>query len=164
MTDGPMGERTKLTLETARWDASQFRDEILRLRQELALHDAEDSERRELMPFKRMTLGELIAALRLLPEDAVVEGFHPEIFSYRGYYERNAVRKDEGYFNQAHVAARSLQEPIHGWKGGDYTVQHDELIYLVDSVSDTGPCFIGLAQNAENGRYRPVLLEEDWHF
>lgn len=111
--------------------------------------------------YTKMTLNDLIQGLRALPQEAMIQGFDPDIDSYRGYYERNAVAPAD-YKNQAHVVARSLSEQIGkyimGYKGGDYYVSGAEGIYLA-AYGDTGPCFVGL-EEVEPGVYEPVLVEE----
>ena len=118
------------------------------------------------MIYHRMTLGALIDELEDLDRlgDPLVQGLDGTVRSYRGYYERNATTP----CNSA-LAASVLVElyrsqiglPITGYKGGDYTVDPDQLIYYAD-YGDTGPCILGLERGAD-GVYRPVLLAEDWH-
>lgn len=117
--------------------------------------------------YKRMTLGEVIAALKALPEGSKVVGISETIFSYRGYYERNAVESDTSELDAHELAAgyeKQLGKAITGWKGGDYHVMDDELFYVVTSPRDTGPCVIGFELNAETGAHQPQLLEQDYHF
>lgn len=112
--------------------------------------------------YRKMTLGDLIAALEALPKESMVRGFDPEIDSYRGHYERNALAPEPTYRNQAHVVARNLREqigkPTEGYKGGDYSVQAGQGVYLAD-YGDTGPCFAGL-EEVEPGLYEPVLVDD----
>lgn len=115
--------------------------------------------------YKRMTLRELINALRALPEGAIVTGFDTDIESYRGYYERNAVEPDEGTIIPASLAAYELESQIGnsitGYKGGDYVISADELVYYA-SYGKTGPSIIGLESDGDF--YRLILLGEDYHF
>lgn len=115
--------------------------------------------------FERMTLGMLISALRGLPEGARVRGLGTVVDSYRGYYERNAI-EPQALWLDADILADTYQEqvgkPIMGYKGGDYNVDDDQLVYLA-GYGDTGPCIIGLHE-VESGLYEPVLLEHDCHF
>jgi hypothetical protein len=117
--------------------------------------------------YKRHTLGELINALRALPAGARVNGLDPDIHSYRGYYERNAVTPAWDFETDAHgladTYAKQIGEPIHGWNGGDYSISDSELIYLA-SPGDTGPAIIGLEADTASGVYEPVLLADDYHF
>lgn len=114
--------------------------------------------------YKRHTLGELIEALRALPANAMVHGLDLDVDSYRGYYDRNAIAP--GPSVNAHDLADTYTKQIgnltHGYKGGEYSVKADELVYYA-SYGDTGPSIIGL-EASDDGFYRPVLLAEDWRF
>lgn len=115
--------------------------------------------------YERMTLGMLIRALRNLPEGARVRGLGFSVNSYRGYYERNAIGPNtHGALASrlADIYEEQIGNPIEGYKGGDYNVSADELVYLAD-YGDTGPCIIGF-QEVESGLHEPVLLEQDYHF
>src|SRR5690242_13641828 len=85
-------------------------------------------ERRGLLMTKlysRMTLSDLIEALGALPDGALVRGITPSVHSYRGYYERNAVSPNSlvrGARELGEYLVGEIGKPIHGWKGGDYTV------------------------------------------
>ena len=111
--------------------------------------------------YTKMTLGDLITALRELPEGAKVRGFGPSIHSYRGYYERNALEPETFEMDAERTAdILSAQEGtlIHGWKGGEYYVSLTEGIYLAD-LGDVGPIFAGL-EATEDGVYEPILLDD----
>ncbi|AMS02724.1 hypothetical protein BJD55_gp042 [Gordonia phage Yvonnetastic] len=116
--------------------------------------------------YQRRTLNDLIAGLEMLPYDAPVRGLDGCVHSYRGYYERNATKDLRGGFRKAgDLAARyraSIGDPIHGWKGGEYKVQGEELIYYAD-YGDTGPCILGLEPN-DQGVYELILLADDHHY
>lgn len=117
--------------------------------------------------YRVLTLRDLIDKLRALPQGAMVNGMGWQIDSYRGYYERNAVEPGEfavppfatelasSYENQ-------IGKPIEGYKGGDYTVSDDELVYLAGD-GDTGPAIIGF-ENVYLNTWRPVLLAESWRY
>lgn len=111
--------------------------------------------------YRKMTLNDLIEALGALPDDAQVAGFNPEIDSYRGYYERNAVEPSAAVLN-AHEVALTLRaqegKPITGYKGGDYQVNELQGIYLAN-YGELGPCFCGLEQRRD-GVYEPVLIDD----
>lgn len=117
--------------------------------------------------YQRHTLGELITRLRELPADAEVDGLGDEVDSYRGYYERNAIYPARDNIQNPHVLAEKyaaqIGKPTVGWKGGDFRVADDQLVYLAQE-GDTGPAIIGLRQNPFTKVYEPVLLAEDWHF
>ena len=115
----------------------------------------------EFKTYKPLTLGELIEHLHSLG-DAKVSGLSGEVDSYRGYYERNATHYGKTR-KASKLAARyqaEIGKPIYGWKGGDYTVDSDELIYYAGR-GDCGPQICGFELGA-GGVYRPVLVEEVW--
>lgn len=116
----------------------------------------------ELKTYKPLTLGELIERLDSLGA-AEVRGLDGMVRSYRGYYERNATEPCD-WVRAASVLAENYSEaigsPITGYKGGDYTVNEDELIYYA-GYGDTGPQICGL-EIAADGIYQPVLVEEVW--
>ena len=115
--------------------------------------------------YQRMTLDDLIDALDKLG-DTPVRGLSGEVYSYRGYYERNATAPC-GLTHTGRLLAdlyrKQIGKDMQGWKGGDYRVDGGELIYYT-SQRDTGPCIIGLEQAGVDGYYEPVLLDEDRHF
>lgn len=108
--------------------------------------------------YEALTLGGLIDALTALG-DADVRGLDGCISSYRGYYERNATEPC-AFIHSASALAdwyrKEIGKDIYGWKGGDYTVSPDELVYYAGS-GDCGPNIIGL-ERAEDGVWEPVLL------
>ena len=89
------------------------------------------------------------------------------MYSYRGYYERNATYP---FGDHVRMGANELAEsyrsyigqPMMGWKGGDYIISEDELIYYADR-GETGPSIIGFHCD-HRGIWKPVLLEEDYHY
>lgn len=117
--------------------------------------------------YNRMTLGELITAIRALPDESSVTGIDNSVHSYRGYYERNAIdRVSSATWNAEDLAAdlaAEIGKDIHGYKGGDYSVDEDELVYLA-GYDETGPCIIGLAETDIAGHYEPIVLSQDYHF
>lgn len=118
----------------------------------------------DLKTYRRLTLGDLIEALDRLG-DATVEGLDGWVDSYRGYYERNATQPCSYQASAAVLASEyrsQVGKPITGYKGGDYTVSADELIYYA-AEGETGPAIIGL-EPSETGVYRPVLLGRDDHW
>lgn len=117
--------------------------------------------------YKRLTLNEVIAALRALPADAYVIGLGIDVDSYRGYYDRPAIEPDMGSRQRTHEQARILEmdlgKAVQGYKGGDYTIDGDKLLYCAH-YGHTGPNIIGFEMDASSGDYHPILLAEDWHF
>lgn len=95
--------------------------------------------------------------------DAQVRGLDGEIHSYRGFYERNATTPCEAVRSARELAAAYRDEvgkEIYGWKGGEYTVRLDELIYYAQP-GDTGPCLSALEPD-EDGVYEPVAVQGDF--
>ena len=114
--------------------------------------------------YHRFTLGDLISALEKLG-DAPVKGLTGEVYSYRGYYERNATEPTNEVY-PATTLANSYRSQIgnvmQGWKGGYYPVRQDQLVYYVGE-GDTGPVIIGI-ECGEDNVHHPVLLADDYHF
>ena len=115
--------------------------------------------------YKTLTLGELIPELREIGSGKV-RGLGAVIISYRGYYKRNAILKDDFECTGTELAdayERQIGKPIQGWKGGDYEVSSGENVYLVDSAWDIGPNVCGLIASTGEGCFEPVLVEvNDW--
>ena len=113
--------------------------------------------------YKPLTLGEFIAALEALGDQAQVRGFDGYVRSYRGYYERNATAPC-GLVHHADFLAeqyrREIGKDIRGWKGGDFTASLDELVYYAD-IGETGPQIVGL-RAGDDGVYEPILVKEVW--
>ena len=112
--------------------------------------------------YEALTLGEFIALLETLG-NAPVRGFDGKIHSYRGYYERNATTPAD-YVLAADTLANAYRaeigKEIHGWKGGDYTVKADELIYYT-APRDTGAAIAGLTPG-EDGIYEPIGVPTEY--
>lgn len=113
--------------------------------------------------YRPFTLGEMVEALRKMPEGSEVRGLDVSVYSYRGFYERNAVAwssKTRSTREVADLLESQYGNPTCGWKGGDYEVDPDELVYLAD-YGDTGPQIVGF-MFASDGVLEPVLVEEVW--
>lgn len=113
--------------------------------------------------YKPLTLGEFIAALEALGDQAQVRGLLGDIRSYRGYYERNALTPSEFVHHADFLAdlyRRQEGDDIRGWKGGDFKVSLDEQVYYAD-IGETGPQIAGF-QLADDGVYELILVEEVW--
>lgn len=114
--------------------------------------------------YERMTLADLIGQLEDINESPV-QGLSGNVFSYRGFYERNCTEPSERVATGAELAkeyANQVGQTMYGWKGGDFITEPDHLIYY-STERDTGPCVIGL-ECGDDGTYRPVLLAHDDHF
>lgn len=109
------------------------------------------------------TLGEFIAALEAMGDQAQVRGLSGHIRSYRGYYERNATAPC-GLVHHADFLAQMYRKDIgkdlHGWKGGTFTASVDELIYYAD-IGETGPQIVGF-RLGDDGVYELILVKEVW--
>lgn len=116
----------------------------------------------DLKTYKPLTLGELIDKLRELGESDV-RGLNGMVRSYRGYYERNATEPCD-WVRPASLLAEQYSDdigkPITGYKGGDYVVAADELVYYA-SYGESGPQICGL-ERSDDGVFQPVLCEEAW--
>ncbi len=84
----------------------------------------------------QMTLGALIDALKMLPEDAEISwdfGGHPgPANSYRGYYEQLAFEPDGGLSTvKAFLseAQNACGETFDGYKGGEYIMHRGTWIW-----------------------------------
>ena len=111
--------------------------------------------------YKTLTLGELIPELREIGSGKV-RGLGAVIVSYRGYYERNAILKDDFECTGTELAdayERQIGKPIQGWKGGDYEVSSSENVYLVDSARYIGPNVCGLIDATGEGHFEPLLVD-----
>ncbi|ANA86610.1 hypothetical protein PBI_CLUBL_112 [Gordonia phage ClubL] len=116
--------------------------------------------------YEPFTLGRLIKNLRDLPPDTEVRGLDGMVHSYRGWYERNATTPTGLVRTAAELAdfyQSEIGETMGGWKGGDYIISADELIYYAD-YGDSGPLIIGLEPVDHGGFMRsafsPVLLTD----
>lgn len=88
----------------------------------------------------QLTLGDLIAALEAAdPAQRVPLGF-TEPHSYRGYYDELAFEVTADVTVGAMLAdARSaLGATYQGWKGGDYPMDADTPVWLVEREGTTG--------------------------
>ncbi len=110
-----------------------------------------------------LTLQQIIDALRALPNDPKVYGIDGVLHSDRGYYERSASEQVD-WPTRAYVLADDLEaqigKPIHGWKGGEYTVRADLPVYIAE-YGKTGPAIGGIEQTTE-GRFEFVGIEDTW--
>lgn len=110
-----------------------------------------------------LTLAELIDDLRALG-DAEVEGLGLELDSYRGYYERSAVEPDPTSRRASDLAdsyVEQLGKATEGYKGGDFFIDRDKLVYLAHH-GFTGPNIIGLSKPRHGTVYEPIVCEERW--
>lgn len=113
--------------------------------------------------YKPFTLGEFIAALDALGDQAQVRGISGDIRSYRGYYERNATYPCNLVHHADFLAdmyRKQVGKDIRGWKGGDFQVSLDELIYYAD-IGETGPQIVGF-RRGDDGVYELILVKEVW--
>lgn len=110
-----------------------------------------------------LTLGEFIAALEALGDQAQVRGLNGDIRSYRGYYERNATAPCDLVHHADFLAKeyrREVGKDTFGWKCGTYTASEDELIYYAD-IGETGPQIVGF-RLGDDGVYELILVKEVW--
>jgi hypothetical protein len=112
--------------------------------------------------YEPMSLGELIARLEELG-DALVRGLDGSVHSYRGYYERNCTEPSSDTLTGASLAKAyrgEIGKEITGWKGGDFYVSADELIYYADT-GNTGPAICALEAEPD-GVYEVVAVVENF--
>ena len=82
-----------------------------------------------------MTLGQLVAFLRELPEAAMASPGFGRPHSYRGYYECVAFEPDEKGCTAAellHAAESAMGQTYSGWKGGSYTMDEGTECYIAE--------------------------------
>ena len=118
--------------------------------------------------YRIFSLDVLIQTLESLSEsdpEAVVVGLTGMVESYRGYYDRPATPPS----TEEHLASRLAEQysrqvggTMHGYKGGEYSVQGDVPVYYAEWGS-TGPNIIGL-QKFEDGKYHLILLDDRYHY
>lgn len=104
-----------------------------------------------MIEYRALELGEVISALRALPEGATVRGLDDgRLHGDRGYYVRSALdpASSDDVELDAHGLADRLEEQggkhIPGWKGGEYYVSM-ALPVAVAFEGDTGPYVAGFA-------------------
>jgi hypothetical protein len=118
--------------------------------------------------YRIKSLGEIIEFLRGTPASAYVVGFADdgEIYSDRGYYERNATAPSSVGIHRTHVLAdlfeSQIGKEIYGYKGGDYFVRSDMPVAYA-AWGDTGPYIAGFQVNPD-GNYEPVVIDESFWF
>lgn len=97
-----------------------------------------------------LTLGKLISALEAAPSDAVVEldcgGSPSKPHSYRGYYEDLAFEAAPSPITAEQFL--SLCRSVHnqvlgGWKGGDYLMDDDAVLWIANKGSSGGRAVLG---------------------
>ena len=113
--------------------------------------------------YKTLTLGEVIAELRALPEAAQVTDLDGDLHSYRGFYERSATAPDTMNWTAAALANHlegQIGDPIYGWKGGEYAVSENEPLHVAPHGA-TGPAICGF-EPVGDGVYEPVVITERW--
>jgi hypothetical protein len=108
----------------------------------------------------QLTLGNLIELLEKLdPKDKVQKLDEPH--SYRGYYTDLAFIRDE--YNLAPVGEvldilkSCVSKTYTGWKGGDYTMDENTPIWVVESEGRCGLKIVGLEPD---GAY---IFKDDIH-
>lgn len=115
--------------------------------------------------YSLLDLGEVIKALRELPEGSRVKGIESGVIhSDRGYYDRNAVTPSRETTWEPRILADQLASCIggvmYGWKGGEYPIRSDKPVAYADD-GDTGPYLAGFSE-IEPGLYRPVTIDTGW--
>jgi len=80
----------------------------------------------------QMTLGDLIAALEALPEDAEVDAI-ADATSYRGYYSDLSFERSAGKRKASELlgeAKSAMGEVFYGYKGGEYVMGKNTPIWV----------------------------------
>jgi hypothetical protein len=109
-----------------------------------------------------MTLGELIISLRRHGNLKMV-GLGNELFSYRGHYERSAVLVSRDPIRASDLADRyesQLGKEVMGYKGGDFIISADELVYVVSDERSTGNFVCDLAVGGDGMAH--LVTEPDY--
>lgn len=80
----------------------------------------------------QLTLGELIEALEAVDQDATLPYGFDKPHSYRGYYDELAfeLRHDIPVADALAAARSALGVVFQGYKGGDYRMDEDTLVWL----------------------------------
>lgn len=89
----------------------------------------------------QVTLGELIGSLEDLPSDLEVEKGIESPHSYRGYYTDLAFEPtgESTVGEMLKVAKSALHETFTGYKGGEYTMDEDAVIWVSREGSTGNP-------------------------
>ena len=96
----------------------------------------------------QMTLGELIAALKGLPSDQVIDGF-TRPHSYRGYYSDLAFEPSEEKMmvkNLLVMVEPCLGRTFQGYKGGDFTM-HKSTPCWISHYGTCGERLMGIQED-----------------
>lgn len=81
-----------------------------------------------------MILSEMIAGLKNLPANTLVENLHKP-HSYRGYYEDLAFEKGEGErtaFDLLRECESCIGRDFYGYKGGTYTCTENTRVWVAN--------------------------------
>lgn len=105
-----------------------------------ALLDGKSAQWQRERAATQMTLGELIASLEAMPDDAIVSNLgRPR--SYRGYYSDLALKLDAGTRHASELLAEckaAMGQVFHGYKGGDFVMGAMTPVWVAD-YGDCGP-------------------------
>lgn len=105
---------------------------------------------------EQWNLGQLIDALERCPKDNAVRfdfcmTAPTTLDSYRGYYEDLALgwQEQPGYPEPTVGALlKTLKEQlgttVHGYKGGDYTVDRRQWVYVANYSETSSTCIVGV--------------------
>ena len=81
--------------------------------------------------YSHSRLSDLIARLADLPDGTIIRGLSAKHGSYRGYYEHIGIEPGETTATELHDAlAAGLGTTMHGYKGGEYVVSGDCLVFV----------------------------------
>lgn len=140
-----------------------------------SLHKIVSQIRHAEAPDEQFTLGKLIDALLVVPNrEAKVKydfGYlYPTTFeSYRGYYEDLAIGyADGGRYgsDEQHTAAKFLAlaeaasgATFTGWKGGDFTMHDDTLLWVANRGCTGGTTIVGVDADEYDVILRTAKIE-----
>lgn len=116
------------------------------------------------MPYKAMTLNELIKALESIDPKAIVYGLEPYGDSYRNYYDRFAIAPSKRGARGdtagllSHCYKDLIGTTMHGYKGGDYVIDGNKLVYVAN-YGETGNLIIDLVYDEDLNGYVAMLLD-----
>jgi hypothetical protein len=117
------------------------------------LVDAMNAAGRSTRSDYHLTLGELIAALRDMPEDlrvdcGDVDGEHPgRATSYRGYYSDLAFMPTKDATTAGEllkICEATLGTTLEGYKGGDFLMDANTPLWISEYGSSSGRAVIGI--------------------
>lgn len=102
------------------------------------------------------TLGQLLDALKSAPADNAVRfnfcSIAPtDLDSYRGYFSELALgwAPQENYPEPLvsmllERLTKQLGTVVHGWKGGEYTVSREQILYVANPGETGNTCVVGV--------------------